>query len=136
MAHDVAGLTNLTESLGDMSLCTRSRVGAVLVDRAGAILGIGWNTGRNCEVFCPRGQFSFASVPSDKPFDVARCITQHAEMRCLQSVRENEAIWHRTSVRRDHPLTMYVAVRPNKDRGTCEQCTPILQKLGIEVIYV
>lgn len=130
-------MTNLAVVLGTSSECQRSHVGAVLVNSQGDILGIGWNTGTNCESFCPRGQHLFDTVPSSERFDVSHCITQHAEMRCLQSVKQSDAVWHMTSPASRHlSLIMYVAVRPDKSRGTCEQCMPVLSSLGIAVVHV
>jgi deoxycytidylate deaminase len=120
------GVRGLAQVLAENSQCTRSHVGAVLVDSQLTILGLGWNKGRQCAALCPRGSKTLAEMPSNTSFSALPCITQHAEMSALESVQE--------------PVppgsVMYVAVLPDPNRGVCERCQRVLDALGISTVHV
>lgn len=66
--------------------CSRRRVGAVVVDRAGRIVGRGWNglVGGSClGGDCPRGRLTYAEVPAFSSY-AGNCEAIHAEVSALR----------------------------------------------------
>lgn len=103
--------------------CTRSKVGALLVDRRShRIIAHGYN-GTSPGVpgcllgNCPRGLLTFQECPPDS--DYSNCIAQHAEWNCLNYAIDHEP-WY------DFKDTiMYVSRKP------CHLCLPYLQAEGV-----
>lgn len=98
--------------------CTRSKVGAVLVDINHRVISTGYNGTHpgspGClEGACPRGQLSYEELPAES--DYGNCISDHAE---------------RNAIRYAHPgevpgTTLYVTRRP------CVGCKELLLATGV-----
>lgn len=109
------GIANAVSQRGD---CTRSQVGAVLVGPDRRIISTGYNgtmpNVSGClDGGCPRGRFSYESLPSND--DYSNCIAVHAE--------RNAVIYSDTSKR--FGSTLYVTRRP------CVGCKELLLAEGI-----
>lgn len=108
------------------SSCRRRQVGAALFSLSGELMSVGWNNEQpghfSCmDGDCPRGMAPYSVVPKDSPY--SDCIAQHAEMMVLDKLDLRE--WAGPL-----DLTLLVTHRP------CHECTPILEKLGLDVYYV
>lgn len=116
-----------------LSSCRRRQVGAALFTLDGNLVATGYNReaddelgGRqNCmEGDCPRGLASYSAVPADAPY--SDCIALHAEMMALQKAELLTAT--EPGVAED--LVLVVTHRP------CHECTPVLERLGMQVFYL
>lgn len=82
---------SVARAIAERSDCTRAKIGAVVLDAEGNIIGegyIGTASGRlGClEGGCPRGRMSEEEVPHYAPYDQpgpGYCISTHAEMNAL-----------------------------------------------------
>lgn len=119
------------------SRCLRKKAGVVLYDNEGRFLAYGANInppGKPCdEGFCPRGQKSYAELPSDSPF--SDCTAWHAEMvailvamgKCLGGDQDGTAsVWERALLKGG---VMVVTHEP------CHECMPRLKVLGLNVYW-
>lgn len=109
------GIANAVSKRGD---CTRSQVGAVLVGPDHRIISTGYNgtmpNVSGClDGGCPRGRFSYESLPSND--DYSNCIAIHAE--------RNAIIYSDPSKRSG--TTLYVTRRP------CVLCKELLLAEGV-----
>lgn len=94
--------------------CVRRRVGAVLMDERHRIVATGYNGAPSGQPgcltagACPRGQASYAEVPSylDGNHDFSNCIAVHAEVNAL-----TQPGWRRPG----SVLTLYVTDEPCRD---------------------
>lgn len=116
-----------------LSSCRRRRVGAAIFTMEGDLLATGHNReteddlggSRSCMAGdCPRGMASYTAVPADAPY--GDCIAIHAEMMALQKAELLTA----TSPTEAGDLIMVVTHRP------CHECTPVLERLGMQVFYI
>lgn len=81
----------LAEEIAKQSTCTRSHVGAVLVDALGNFLGMGFNQGLDCATACPRGRFTHEQVPSTAAYmGETKCTSAHAEMAAVNQALATE----------------------------------------------
>lgn len=67
--------------------CARRRVGAVIMNEDGEIVGRGHNgllQGSCLDGQCPRGKLSYAQQPKDVGYAESGCYAIHAEMMALQ----------------------------------------------------
>ncbi|MFB7782035.1 cytidine/deoxycytidylate deaminase family protein [Streptomyces vinaceus] len=84
------GIAEAVAARGD---CTRSRVGAVLLDRRRRVCASGYNGtvpgATGCLMgFCPRGRLSYAQIPAGS--DYGNCIAIHAEENLLIHARRED----------------------------------------------
>jgi deoxycytidylate deaminase len=116
-----------------LSSCRRRQVGAAIFTLTGDLLATGYNReeddvlgGRNSCLNgdCPRGMAPYDEVPADSPY--GNCIAIHAEMMALQKAELLTA----TEPGSAEDLVLVVTHRP------CHECTPVLEKLGMQVFYV
>lgn len=108
-------IATAVSSRGD---CTRSQVGAVLVDQNHRLVSTGYNgtiPGRpGClEGSCPRGQLSFEECPPESPY--TNCIAIHAERNALIYANPDEV----------EGCTLYITRRP------CTDCHKLILALGV-----
>jgi len=109
------GIADAVAARGD---CTRSKVGAVLLDRKRRVCMSGYNgtvSGeRGCLTgFCPRGRLSYDQVPAGS--DYGNCISIHAEENLLIHARREDL----------DGGTVYVT------RAPCYRCLPRLKAAGV-----
>ncbi|MFJ8930632.1 deoxycytidylate deaminase [Streptomyces sp. NPDC102364] len=109
------GIADAVAPRGD---CTRSRVGAVLLDRRRRVVMSGMNGTVPGEPgclagACPRGQLSYAEVPAGS--DYGNCIAIHAEENLLINARREDL----------EGGTVYVT------RAPCYRCLPRLKAAGV-----
>jgi dCMP deaminase len=76
----------VASSIAARADCTRSKVGAVLVDSNHRIVGTGYNGAPSgivgcLEGGCPRGKLSYEELPSES--DYGNCIAHHAEFNAV-----------------------------------------------------
>lgn len=98
--------------------CTRSHVGAILVNEQRRVVSTGYNGvapgAPGClEGACPRGRFTYDELPSTN--DYTNCISTHAEKNCLLFTPVNDRLG----------TTMYVTRRP------CTDCKQLLMDEGV-----
>lgn len=98
--------------------CTRSKVGAVLVDGNHRIVGTGYNGAPpgapGClSGACPRGKLSYEELPPES--DYGNCISNHAELNAVVFALPEER----------SGSTIYVTRKP------CVQCKQLLLAEGI-----
>lgn len=116
----------IAEAVAKSSTCTRSQVGAVLLDGAGHIRGVGYNSEQpvmgcdremSCALHCPRAQ---SDVPHGSDYDngPGTCIAMHAEEMARQMALAS-GLWDM------HGWIMYVTREP------CYKCTELLKQSGI-----
>ena len=101
--------------------CTRSHVGAILVNEQRRVVSTGYNGvapgAPGClEGACPRGRLSYDERPSTS--DYSDCISTHAERNCLLY----------TPVESRAGTTMYVTRRP------CVHCKQLLFHEGVSQV--
>ncbi|MGW0087815.1 deoxycytidylate deaminase [Streptomyces sp. NPDC003328] len=109
------GIADAVATRGD---CTRSKVGAVLLDRAHRVCASGYNGfvpgASGClEGFCPRGRLTYDQVPAGS--DYGNCIAIHAEENLLIHARREDL----------DGGTVYIT------RAPCYRCLPRLQAAGV-----
>jgi dCMP deaminase len=134
------GIAEAVATRGD---CTRSKVGAVLVeDRTHRILSTGYNGVEPGKLgclsgSCPRGLLSYDEVPPGGSY--SNCIALHAELNCLRyaeryypqdSVRKVESVngysfWVAFDIVDFSGCTMYVTRKP------CGDCEHELRVAGV-----
>ncbi len=69
------------EFVAQRSSCVRGQIGALVLDRMNAIVGVGWNiesASMSCAEECPRARSTVPSLSSYKD-GPGRCISTHAE---------------------------------------------------------
>lgn len=93
--------------------CTRSQVGAVLVDANHRIMSTGYNGTHSgipgcLEGACPRGKLSYEELPPESPY--GNCIANHAERNAILYADPNGRA----------KTTLYVTRRP------CVDCKELL----------
>lgn len=116
----------LASEVANQSTCTRSNVGAVLLDATGRFLGMGYNPGADCGKTCPRGQYTHDQVPSTAAyFGLTRCTSEHAEMMAVDAARKAEP-----SLREFGGCVLYSTHQP------CHVCRPILDGMGITCTWL
>lgn len=98
--------------------CTRSKVGAVLVDAKHRIVGTGYNGAPpgapGClSGACPRGRLSYDEHPPEGSYD--NCISTHAEKNAILYANPEER----------SGTTLYITRRP------CTDCHELLLQEGI-----
>lgn len=106
--------------------CTRSRVGAILMDDlTHRIIGTGYNgtiPGQpGClQGTCPRGKLTYGQLPPGGNY--SNCIAKHAELNCLEYAQRYFAAFD--------GCTMYVTREP------CDECLPYLAAAGVgKIVY-
>lgn len=112
------------------SSCRRRQIGAVVFDGRGIWVCDGWNNDLDSELSCaagqcPRGLVAYDKLPADAPY--GNCISQHAEMMCLQKMELLMATFPDQVAAN---FTMVVTHSP------CHECTPVLERVGMEVFYL
>jgi len=116
-----------------LSSCRRRQVGAAIFQLDGTLVATGYNREeddalggrRSCsDGECPRGLAPYDTVPADSPY--SDCIALHAEMMALQKA---ELLTATTDI---GPLDLILVVT----HKPCHQCTPVLERLGLEVFYL
>lgn len=109
----------IAEAVAQRADCTRSKVGAVLVNARNEIRGTGYNgspaglPGCLSDGACPRGKLSYSEVPADS--DYSNCIADHAERNALRHSRPEDL----------KGATLYVT------RPPCPGCTTLITTCGI-----
>lgn len=99
--------------------CTRSRVGAVLIDSSHRVLSIGYNgapsgaPGCLTSNACPRGRLSYEELPSNN--DYSSCIAIHAEVNAVLFANPEDR----------EGSTLYITRRP------CTDCHELILQEGI-----
>ncbi|MGW4446479.1 deoxycytidylate deaminase [Streptomyces sp. NPDC004682] len=109
------GIADAVAARGD---CTRSQVGAVLLDRKRRVCMSGYNGTvqgeKGClDGFCPRGRLTYEQVPPGS--DYGNCISIHAEENLLIHARREDL----------DGGTVYVT------RAPCYRCLPRLKAAGV-----
>lgn len=133
--HDLAMLQpmHIARNAARLSSCRRRQVGAAVFTLEGDLIATGYNlerpfddgTSRSCmEGDCPRGMAPYATVPADSPY--SDCIAVHAEMMALKKAELLVADGNTEA----GDLIMVVTHRP------CHECTPVLERLGMQVFYI
>jgi len=114
-----------------LSSCRRRQVGAAIFSIEGDLIATGYNReaddglgGRlNCSRGeCPRGNASYQETPADSVYE--DCVATHAEMMALQKAELLTAT--------EGPLDLIMVVTHHP----CHECTPVLERLGMEVFYL
>lgn len=130
--HDSAMFVpmRIARTASQLSSCRRRQVGAAIFTIEGNLVATGYNReadgpdgSRSCmSGECPRGLATYDAIPADAPY--SNCIALHAEMMALQKAELLTAT--------DGPvdLIMVVTHRP------CHECTPVLERLGMQVFYI
>lgn len=129
--------------------CTRSQVGAVLVeDRTHRILSTGYNGVEPGQVgclsmACPRGNHGYSSIPPGGNYD--NCIAKHAERNCLEYAKRYypQYLTHLSRERLERHIpsrgdsvpfglcTMYITRKP------CDDCQTLLRSADVtKVVYL
>ncbi|WP_369272421.1 deaminase [Streptomyces sp. R11] len=109
------GIADAVSTRGD---CTRSQVGAVLVDHLRNVCAVGYNgtvPGKDgcLKGRCPRGRLTYDQVPAGS--DYGNCISIHAEENLMIHARREDL----------RGGTVYVT------RAPCYRCLPRLQSAGV-----
>jgi len=109
---------NMAHAASKRAACTRSQVGAVLVDADNRVIGTGYNGAPSGETHCtdggcPRGLFGYEDIPAGGNY--ANCVAIHAEVN---------AVAHSTGV--VEGSTVYVT------RAPCADCAKTLRAFGVE----
>lgn len=109
------GIADAVATRGD---CTRSKVGAVLLDPHMNVCGVGYNgtvrRKKGCLAgACPRGRLTYDQVPAGS--DYGNCIAIHAEENLLIHARREDL----------DGGTVYVS------RAPCYRCLPRLEAAGV-----
>lgn len=116
----------LASEIAQQSTCTRSHVGAVLLDMFGNYLGMGYNQGAECAALCPRGQYTHEQLASTAAYvGPGRCISTHAEMQAI-----DEAFRSGTLTKEFQGAMLYSTHQP------CGTCQPALENLGISCMWL
>lgn len=109
----------IAEAVAQRADCTRSKVGAVLVNARNEIRGTGYNgspaglPGCLTDGACPRGRLSYDEVLADS--DYSNCVADHAERNALRHSRPEDL----------KGATLYVT------RPPCPSCTTLINACGI-----
>lgn len=105
--------------------CTRSRVGAVLVNSRNEVRGTGYNgspaglPGCLSDGACPRGKLSYTDIPPDS--DYSNCIADHAERNALRHSSPGDLVG----------ATLYTTRKP------CPGCQTLIDAAGVSrVVWV
>lgn len=111
----------LARVISKMAKCTRRQVGAVLTNKQGAILAMGYNGTPHGMVECthggcPRGKET--NRKEERPFV---CFGAHAEMNCLIHAAQHGRL--------SKEMILYITLQP------CEACLPHLINAGVRKIY-
>ncbi|MFJ9964252.1 deoxycytidylate deaminase [Streptomyces avermitilis] len=99
--------------------CTRSQVGAVLVNASNEVRGTGYNgapagvPGCLTEGACPRGQLTYGECAANS--DYSNCVADHAERNAIRHAPANEL----------PGSTLYVTREP------CPACWTLIRAAGI-----
>jgi dCMP deaminase len=112
-----------------MADCTRSQVGAVILNRRKRLLGVGYNglppgiPGCKTAGNCPRGRLSREDCAPDS--DYANCAADHAERNAIRDVLDKGI----------HPdelkdSTLYITRKP------CPACQTLIEAVGIGRVVV
>lgn len=112
--------------IGERSLCTRARVGAVIVDREFRVVSTGYNGppagfvhgGRPCSEWCGRG--AAQDVRNMMGESVFNCVAVHAEANALISADRSK--WQGGA--------MYVVKHP------CWECSKLIANSGLVTLVV
>ncbi|WJN62814.1 deoxycytidylate deaminase [Streptomyces phage phiScoe2] len=120
---------NLAEEVATMADCTRSQVGAVIMNKRKRILGLGYNglppgiPGCATAGNCPRGQMSYEDVAANS--DYANCAADHAERNAIRDALDK-------GVHPDELKGSTLAVT----RKPCPACQTLITAVGIERVVV
>lgn len=112
----------IADAVSQRADCTRSLVGAVLVDENHRIVSTGYNgapssvPGCLTDGACPRGRLSYDDLPPES--DYGNCIALHAERNAIlyANVDEREG------------TTLYITRRP------CTDCHELILSVGVKWI--
>lgn len=119
---NVSGDTlNLLEAASRAADCKRRRVGAVVLDAKGRIVGVGWNglpNGSCLNGDCPRGSLSYEELPACSSY-TGNCNAIHAEDSALRAA----------GVRADGG-SILVTTKP------CPGCEALIEDFGIAHVEV
>lgn len=117
------------------STCVRSKVGAVVVNHYGAIIGTGHNYivgggSEPCTYHCPRAMLTTAECPSGSPYDAPgqECHAVHAEVAAIRSAQYR---WLATDSR-EILRGMWVF----SSRKPCADCEAFLDALGVRFMWL
>ncbi|MFF4510574.1 deoxycytidylate deaminase [Streptomyces mirabilis] len=119
----------IAAEVATMADCTRSQVGAVILNRRKRLLGVGYNglppgiPGCMTAGNCPRGRLSREDCAPDS--DYANCAADHAERNAIRDVLDKGI----------HPdelkdATLYVTRKP------CPACQTLIEAVGIGRVVV
>jgi deoxycytidylate deaminase len=120
---------NIADEVATMADCTRSQVGAVILNRRKRFLGVGYNglmpgvPGCKTAGNCPRGRMSYEEVAANS--DYSNCAADHAERNAIRDVLDKGI----------HPdelkdATLYVTRKP------CPACQTLITAVGIGTVIV
>ena len=111
---------NIAFAVAKRSVCTRRRVGAVLV-RDNRVISTGYNGAPvgepECAEACPRGQLSYRELPTGASYDSGpgKCIAIHAETNALVHAGADLA----------RGAILYCTHDP------CPECRKLIREMGI-----
>ncbi len=119
----------IAAEVATMADCTRSQVGAVILNRRKRLLGVGYNglppgiPGCKTAGNCPRGRLTREDCAPDS--DYANCAADHAERNAIRDVLDKGI----------HPdelkdSTLYITRKP------CPACQTLIEAVGIGRIVV
>lgn len=100
--------------------CSRRRVGALVVNDRGELVGTGWNglTEGSCtKGDCPRGRLSYSELEADAPYD--NCDAIHAEDSAMRSAGD-----------KCQGATLLVTCEP------CADCKKLIDEKGISEVQI
>lgn len=109
----------VADAVGARGDCSRSQVGAVLLDRNRRVCAAGYNgvpagePGCLADGWCPRGRLTYEQAPSGSGY--GNCIAIHAEENLLIHARREDL----------QGGTVYVT------RAPCNRCLPRLKAAGV-----
>jgi dCMP deaminase len=110
---------NLAAAVSSRADCTRSQVGAVLVNASNEVRGTGYNgapagvPGCASAGACPRGQLTYAQCAANT--DYSNCVADHAERNAIKHAAADEL----------PGSTLYVTREP------CPDCWELIHDKGI-----
>ncbi|QMP84538.1 deoxycytidylate deaminase [Streptomyces phage Endor1] len=120
---------NIADEVATMADCTRSQVGAVILNKRKRFLGVGYNglmpgiPGCKTAGNCPRGRLSYADVAPDS--DYSNCAADHAERNAIRDVLDKGI--HPDELKE---AILYVTRKP------CPACQTLITAVGIERVIV
>jgi len=111
----------LATVISKMAKCTRRQVGAVLTNRSGAILAMGYNGTPHGTVECTHGGCPRGKLTTKIDERPAVCFGAHAEMNCIIHAGKHGRL--------SDDMILYCTHQP------CDTCLPHVINAGVKKIY-